>query len=56
MNFIYFKVRWNLVAFGSILTTEWQQLESGGIRVHKQTNNIDLLKKDGRTKNCIYKD
>ena len=26
------------------------------IHTYKQTNNNDLLEKDGGTKNCIYKD
>ena len=31
-------------------------LSNRGLGINKQTNNNDLLEKDGGTKNCIYKD
>ena len=34
----------------------WELKNSSHIQTNKQTNNNDLLEKDGGTKNCIYKD
>ena len=38
---------------GSVLSVLTQFLSN---QTNKQTNNNDLLEKDGGTKNCIYKD
>ena len=64
----YNKINFALYCQNKILKdfyTLFQNFVTGKIRrskkdyyeqTHKETNNSDLLEKDGGTKNCIYKD
>ena len=56
-TFFVLKLRDKKNGSGSGMTLTWQCF-SNKVTGHllKQTNNNDLLEKDGGTKNCIYKD